>query len=548
RLISHMKTLAKRNQTTDFVVVLSAFIINLRRFKSKTHDNSIVIGYPVSGRNDEVKDLIGYFLNNTVLAVDIPLEDGLQDVILKVKTATTALRKFERIPFHELVAALGRHHTGGNHLFDIFFNYRHQLDFPTTGFPNVDVEIVQASMNNIFNLSITFDELPEGTRVMMEYNSSKYRTDLMQDLVKDMLGNFHNRDKIVSQPCLSRTDYPPTAIAQCLDGCYSKESRIATRRRNSFISYQELDQQICTIARFIADSWIKSTGSCVRSDDVITVDLASNDAVVVILAILKVGAAYAPMDKTWPESRKAQIIANLECSMSISDPLLSNISTKKQRKRRFLLNRTSTSDLIYVIHTSGSLGTPKGVAVNHRNVSAFLRGATPQAFLRPSRLVSHSVNIAFDVSVFNIFGSLVNGCELCMHDDLRRLPDEVDELHCDIVFLTSAMLDALTDSELNRIRDLGKLFVGGDTVHDRNLTKVLKFGLDVTQIYGPTEATVWSLANRCKSLPEEGSLIGLPMLNEGCWIAQGQKEGELILTGAKVARGYLNAVDNDRFG
>ncbi|PIO69266.1 putative acyl carrier protein [Teladorsagia circumcincta] len=398
RLISHVKTLTRRNQTTEFVVVLSAFIISLRRFKSKSHSNSIVIGYPVSGRNDEVKDLIGYFLNNTVLAVDIPLEDGLQDVILKVKTATTALRRFERIPFHELVAALGRHQTGGNHLFEIFFNYRHQLDFPTTDFPNVDVEIVQASMNKIFNLSITFDELPEGTRVMMEYNSSKYRTDLIQGLVKDMLGNFHNRDKIVSQPCLPRTDYPSIAITHCLNDFYSKGSRIAIRRRNSSISYQELDQQISTIARFIGDSWIKSTGSCVRSDDVITVDLASNDAVVVILAILKLGTAYAPMDKTWPESRKAQIVANLECSMSISEPLLSNISTKKQRRRGFLLNRTSSSDLVYVIHTSGSLGMPKAVAVSHRNVGAFLRGATSQAFLRPSRLVSHSVNIAFDIA------------------------------------------------------------------------------------------------------------------------------------------------------
>ncbi|KAK6052069.1 phosphopantetheine attachment domain protein [Cooperia oncophora] len=109
------------------------------------------------------------------------------------------------------------------------------------------------------------------------------------------------------------------------------------------------------------------------------------------------------------------------------------------------------------------------------------------------------------------------------------------------------MLDALTDAELNRIQKVEKLIVGGDAVRDRNLVKVLNSGLDVTQIYGPTEGTVWSLTNRCKALPEEGSLIGKPVLNETCWLAEGVKEGELVLSGAKVARGYFNDPNNESF-
>ncbi|KJH48984.1 phosphopantetheine attachment domain protein [Dictyocaulus viviparus] len=161
--------------------------------------------------------------------------------------------------------------------------------------------------------------------------------------------------------------------------------------------------------------------------------------------------------------------------------------------------------------------------------------------MRPKYRVSQSVNIVFDVS------SLINKCELFLHNDIRNLPAELDKYKCNFAFLTSAMFNALTKSELNHIAKLEKLFIGGEVLRDKNLSEIMKFGLDITQIYGPTESTIWSLTNRCKALTLEGSLIGLPMPNEACWIKDNTLEGEIIIGGAKIARGYLNACTSKRF-
>lgn len=547
---SRANQLARQNHTTSFVVMLSAFVVTLRKFKMKSDEDSIVIGYPVSGRDGDVKDLIGYFLNNIVLSVDVGLGNNLETIISIVKAATSDNRRFEHVPFHRLVAAMNTKRQLNEHpLFQIYFNYRHQLDFPATDFPEAELEIDQISMNKVFDFSITFDELPEGMRVMVEYNVSRYRTDLIQEIICSMVQNL-SIDGARRQfcPAVPLLDYPKAAIAQRLCSLRWRKDLTAVRRRDSSVNYYDFWRRIIDNAEWINRCWTKTSGSSIRSDDVISTSISSNDVIPVILAILKLGAAYAPFDSTWPELRKAQIIDNVGSSLCLSEPPILNPLTSKRSRRAISLNRTTGSDLAYVIHTSGSTGAPKGVAVSHKNVSVLLRGATPQTLLRPRLRVSHSVNVVFDVSVMNIFGSLVNDSELCLHSDIRALPAGLNELSCEFAFLTSAMFNALTDSDLQSISRLDKLFVGGETVRDRNLTKALGLGLDVTQIYGPTECTVWSLTNRCKALPDEGALIGLPAANESCWMADDVKEGELVLAGAKVARGYLNNVGGDKFG
>ncbi|WKX99619.1 hypothetical protein Q1695_014475 [Nippostrongylus brasiliensis] len=548
-ILVNVNRLAKENHTTEFVVILSAILLSLRRFKSKGQDNSIVVGYPVSGRSDQVKDLIGYFLNNVVLAVDVGLEDHLQQVVEIVKAETSSLKKYEHVPFHKLVAALNTERQLNEHpLFQIFFNYRHKLDFPNASLPGVQLEIDQISMNRIFDLSITVDELPSGTRVMAEYNESVYRRDLIEEFLGHTMKQFSGKVRPPCSPNLCQEDYPRSAvISRCLSLISPKESRAALSTKDSTICANELYNQVSFMAQSISEIWLKSTGCSLRVDDVICTDLSSNDAVLAILSILKSGAAYAPMDESWPEMRKSHIIENVESKLSIDRTVLNRFDEQPRPKRSIWLNKNTDSDLLYIIHTSGSTGKPKGVAVGQNNVNAFLLGATRQTLLKPNRRVSHSVNVVFDVSVMNILGSLVNSAELFMHEDLRQLPKELEQFDCNFAFITSAMFNSFTNSELEQVAKLEKLFIGGETIHERNLQSMLSSGVDVTQIYGPTECTVWSLTNRCKLLPGEGSLIGLPIPNEACWITSGAKEGELVIEGAKVSRGYLNGAGETRF-
>ncbi|RCN45771.1 Beta-ketoacyl synthase protein [Ancylostoma caninum] len=547
-ITSRIRVLAKIYHSTDFVVVLSAFVLSLRQLKASSQDDSIVIGCPVLGRNEKVKDLIGYFLNNTVISLDVQPKQSLEDVVLMVKKTTSEMRRFENIPFHMLVAGLnGERRLNAHPIFQIFFNYRHELDFPTVTFPDAHVEIDQLSINKIFDLSVTFDETPKGSRAMVEYNSAKYRIETVRNLLSGLLGSFTSRNNFPTKDRHVRVDFPMRVLQS--DTVLPKRIKctLAVRQKDSLLlGYEEMLARISSVAENVNDSWIKLLGCPIRSDDIIAIESSPDDAIEAILAVDQTGAGYAPIDPLWPKSRKSQIMDNIGISFSITkDSLL--CPSLKLHTRRVKFNRTVGSDIAYVIHTSGSTGSPKGVVLSHRNLSSFLRAATPQILMRPGHRISHSVNTVFDVSVMNIFGSFVNNCELCVHDDIRRSPFEIVEMDCNFAFLTSAVFNALTTEDIRKISTLEKLFIGGETINDRNLAEALEFGLDVTQIYGPTEDTIWSLTNRCKKLQNEGALIGMPISNARCSTRFNVYEGELILKGPKVARGYINDGKNRQF-
>uniref|UniRef100_A0A0K0D710 Carrier domain-containing protein n=1 Tax=Angiostrongylus cantonensis TaxID=6313 RepID=A0A0K0D710_ANGCA len=383
-------------------------------------------------------------------------------------------------------------------------------------------------MNKIFDFSIAFDETPMGTRVMVEYNSGKYRTETIQNFMHSLFHHIRVPHQTLLKVRSLLRDYPAPVFSKYLASFRCTGTEIAMRRRNAFLTYEALQDQATNIADWVDDSWIKYTGCCIRSDDIITVNAASNDAIVAIIAVLRVGAAYAPIDPGWPQLRRTQVAENIGFSLHIPKSMLSSISNKRVKRKRPYFNRISEGDLIYVLQTSGTTGSPKGVALSHKNVSCFLQSANSQTLMRPGHRISHSVNVVFDVSVMNIIG-------------------ELKKYKCSFAFLTSAMFNALTKTELHQIAELEKLFVGGEALYDKNLLEATKFGLDITQIYGPTETTIWSLTNRCKTLAQESSLIGLPMSNETCWIKHHTFEGELIIGGAKVARGYLNSHANNKF-
>ncbi|CAJ0609431.1 unnamed protein product [Cylicocyclus nassatus] len=547
KLTGSLTQLAKEFHTTEFVVALSAFLLTLRKLKASSQDDTIVIGSPILNRDEKVKDLMGYFLNNVVVSTDVRLSESLEDVISSMKQTTAALRKFEKVPFHKLVARMNPKRQLNEHpLFQIFFNYRYGLEFPQINIPETKVEINQLSMNKIFNLSVTIDNTSSGTSITMEYDSSRYRIETIRLVMRTMLRHLIAR-RFEETESRNEVDYPTCIMSHGDALLRGSEFTSILRRTNLMRSYAETDKITSAIAERLNDSCTKLLGCSVRCDDVIGLELSSEHAPEMILAVFKVGAAYAPIDPLWPAVRKAQILEKMPVILNIQEDALSYALQYSSQKRRLKFNRISTYDIAYIMHTSGSTGVPKGVVLSHRNLSAFLRGANGQTLMRPGHRVSNSVNIVFDVSVMNIIGSFVNACELCIHDSVRYAPFEMRKLQCDFAFLTSATFNALTIDDLRKLTSLEKLFIGGESVNDTVLGDALKLGIDVTQIYGPTEGTVWSLTNRCKILENEAALIGTSMPNEICSTKGNAYEGELILKGPKVARGYINGNESAPF-
>ena len=269
--------------------------------------------------------------------------------------------------------------------------------------------------------------------------------------------------------------------------------------------------------------------------------------IVGVVAILLTGAAFAPIDLTMSKETKTKLYKNLEPKFVMTKDKIQDNYQRRATSKPF--NRNDPSDLCYVIHTSGSTGVPKGVAVDHSSLVSFICSAARQTMISQSTRIAHSVNLLFDVSMMNIFVSLVNSATLILYDSLPSLmlSDFTKEStkNANFMFLTSAIFNSLNKMQLENLTHLDRLFVGGETVSDEALQRALQLGIDMTQIYGPTETCIWSLANHCKTSAGEGSMIGEPMPNERVSIADGKREGKLIIEGEKVARGYCRTENQE---
>lgn len=505
---TRIKKLARDHTTTDFIVCLSGYLLTLRRWKEDADEDRMVVGIPVSGRNEHSQNLIGYFLNNTVLDVSLREDYSLQEAIPLVQKAFSEARQRENIPFHKLVAEMDVERTRDRHpIFQMYFNYRHALEYPEVQIEGSACRVRQISMNTLFDFSTTVDETPTGLKFTLEYNRKHYEEETIDLFVSDMFKGFLGR-RMERRVEGGQQDIP-RCIMPGLKGVGIQKS---------------LEQE-----------YISTLGTVTRPDTVVILGMSPNSAARVIPSVLQTGMAFAPVHPTWPHERKKQIFDNLQNALYLDEDILSRMrATPCGYNKREVL----PSDLAYVIHTSGSTGTPKGVAVTHKNLVAFLSQATRQMLLHGGSKVYHSVNTVFDVSIANILGSAVNSSELVLHTDLK---DPIREARdCSFLFLTSAVFSSLSPEQLDQLAHLEKLFVGGETIQERNLLWTLERGIDVTQIYGPTETTIWSLTNRCKMEKGMGRNIGCPMDNETARVEGGGVRGELELRGAKVARGYLN--------
>lgn len=591
-----IKELANRNRTTDYVIMLTAFICVIRRFSSDFECDQIVIGCPVSGRcHSAIESLIGYFLNNIIILVDnVKRNSTIEDLIAIVIEATRVARRFEHIPFHQIVAAMDSSQRQPNKhpIFEIFFNYRHNLDFPNITIPNVKSDIQQLTTNNIFDFSFTIDEKLDTIVVTIDYNSTIYRHETIAKFSLEYIrtigdnsiitgdnsvdnDKYHSLSYVIPTFPTSmngmnvvwnvndltqryRSDFPEnmTVSSIIFEQCQLHANAIAMLVGHSTETYSTLIDRSIVLTQHLQQIYFQQFCEVPRSDNyhLVVIDFSSPDLLMIILAIMLSGAAYVPLDPKMSESRYAQMRRTLKSNYLVVDAVMVNTYKSKYCNKKIKL-RTIPEDLAYIIFTSGSTGDPKGVCITHRNLVNFTKGSSQQIFLRANMKVYNSVNYVFDVSCMNIFTTLCNGSTLVAGDNLLKAPEEIISLRIDFAFLPSALFNTFDEHNLKRLIALEKLFIGGESPNEIQLEKCLKLGIYTRQIYGPTETTIWSLTNLCKRREYECARnLGCPMENEYIvlldnHVCQMPNYGiaELAITGDGVARGYLSGATGEAF-
>ncbi|HTK20206.1 MAG TPA: amino acid adenylation domain-containing protein [Mucilaginibacter sp.] len=313
------------------------------------------------------------------------------------------------------------------------------------------------------------------------------------------------------------------------------------------LSYRELNEKSNQLANYLR------TNYDIKADDLVGLLLDRSEwMVIAMLGVLKAGAAYVPVDPNYPQDRIAYMLEDSKCKVMITPEELDQFKRQQNRcSKQNLLHISGLSDLAYVIYTSGSTGKPKGVMVEHGNLACFNQNLTEHYGFKPGMKLAALTTYTFDISVLELLCTLSIGVHVRIMDEVDpvQILTQLQDHQINILQLTPSRLNQLTavTPDYSLLSHLDILMIGGEGLPEkmyRDLRKELSH-VSVLNVYGPTEATIWSTW-----LPINDSTkvsIGKPLIGEYVYILNEQGQllpvgvpGELHIAGAGVTRGYLN--------
>jgi amino acid adenylation domain-containing protein len=360
----------------------------------------------------------------------------------------------------------------------------------------------------------------------------------------------------------------------CIQSIFEGQARrrphaIAVSLRGESITYEQLNCR----ANFLA-AHLQAAG--VGAADVVALSMRrSIDMIVSMLAILKCGAAYLPLDDSNPVSRSKRclddarvkhLVSDRDCSELCGNEIM-NISTVDSTLFCSMLRtdvsaRVRGDDKAYVMFTSGSTGKPKGVLVPHRAVTRLVVDTNYIQIAGTDKILQFSPT-SFDASTFEIWGALLNGAALVLYSEATLDPNalrrDITDNGVTIIWLTAALFHLIAHRYIGALKPLKVLLAGGDVLSPKAVNSVLDAlpGITVINGYGPTENTTFTCCHRMtveNRPPAHGVPIGKPISGTQVFILDGGRQrvergevGELFVGGNGVALGYLNAPADGSF-
>jgi amino acid adenylation domain-containing protein len=584
-----LKELSRREGATVFTALLAAFHTLLYRYTSQ-HD--IVIGSPIAGRTlAETEGLVGFFVNTLALRLDSSGNPTFRELLHRTREVALGAYAHQDLPFEKLVEELQpERDLRRSPVFQVAFAYQnfpsHKLQLPGLLLRSEPAE----SGNAKFDLMLYMWQRGDGLRAVLEYN-----TDLFDaGRIVRMLGHFQTLlESIVQDPdrrvselgILSAeeeqqllVDWNVTA-SEVLDQQFVHRSfqaqaaripdHVAVLGSAGQLTYGELERQANQLAHRLRQEGV---GPDVR----VGVCLGRSPRLIVaLLGVLKAGGAYVPLDPAYPAERLEYLVRDAEVAVLLTEDssatrLAGCVDVLVLRLDRELTSLASEPDapvrasldpshLAYVIYTSGSTGTPKGVGITHGNAAAFLSWARQATSSEAGARVLASTSITFDLSVYEIFGTLSWGGTVLLLASALELADR-PELRAPGKATLLNTVPSAADS-LVRLQaippGLARINLAGEVVPRALVESLYGTGArEVCNLYGPSETTTYSTMALVASGESDVPGIGRPIFNTRAYVLDPEMNplpigvpGELYLGGAGVARGYLGrpALTAERF-
>ncbi|MEQ9810562.1 amino acid adenylation domain-containing protein [Streptococcus jiangjianxini] len=541
KLYTKLVQLAKNNDTSLYVVTLSAFLLTLSAYANQ---KDIVLGTPVANRNIKgTEDLIGYFVNTLVLRTEIDNELSVKEFIEKNKTLVIDAQENQNYPFEHLVSNLKvEQDLSRNPIFQIMFGFQDMspLILDTDIFESI--ENGYSLENTKFDLSVMFSK----NRVTFTYAESLFFDNTIAqfaDTYQFVLEQFIYDGQLLKNIKFSVDDvhveeisYPKIPIHKLFEEEVSKHpDEIALVYGNEVLTYSELNKKVNRLANTLIKKYKIQSGSYIP----ILMD-RSEQYVIAILAILKIGACYIPLSKDYPQERIDYIIETTGASFILDESVEIMLEDDLNPDIDVSLN-----DLAYIIFTSGTTGKPKGVMIEHKGVINTIYNQINYFDIKQSTKIIHFAEFVFDASVYELFIGLLSGSTLYLLENEVRLDYKLLK---QFVINKNIELATLPPAILNErdLLPLKTLIVAGENTPEKIYKAYYKQGTEIVNAYGPTEITVCATVKKYE-LGMNSKNIGSPQKNVYCLVLNSSHEilpenaiGELYIGGKGLARGYFN--------
>jgi amino acid adenylation domain-containing protein len=564
---------------TPFMVLVAGVAALLGLY---TGDNDIVLGTPVAGRGEaELDGVMGLFINTLPLRIDLDGDPTFRELLGRARETVVGALSHQDIPFERLVEELSPARNLARHpVFQVMVDLKQDAP-PTTPLGDAVLRSVAAERTSArFDLGLTFATRDDGLVLRLEYSSDLFEPAsidrmaanlerLLLVLLADVelpvdsgavLTEAERRQVVVE---FNDTDVPvPTD--RCVhelvaERAAASPSATAVEFGDERLTYAELDTAANRLAHRLVEAGV-GPGALVG----VALE-RSLSLVVAVLAVLKAGGAYLPLDPANPEARLRFMVTDAGASVlvtaegppvDLTDLFTTVVHLDEEVDPLLALPdkapdvRVTADDLAYVIYTSGSTGQPKGVLVEHRGVVNLARVVVDTFRLDSTSRVLQFASMSFDASVTELLVPLTVGATVCLAPrevlasglDLLRL---LDDRRITTVTLPPSLLAVLPDAELPH---LVTLCSAGEACHP-DLVRRWGRGRRFVNGYGPTEATVASTYHVIdEGLPDGADTvpIGKPIANVRVYVLDDGRRpvpigcpGEIYIGGVGVARGYL---------
>lgn len=572
-----------------------------------TQQRDISVGMPVFCRDvtDHVKATLGYYGNVIVVRTLLEPTETFQQCVAKVQKYLETGKSHERVPFQNVVKAVcpDWRRRCSTPLFNILFVVDQVLDCHVASgqvsFELTDVDLGQVPYDVVFTVRAP---VTGALQVVLEYRSDRLTSDFMSTLLecfeKFTLEAAKRVDQKIGAIKLMPTEKALSSLLSLNRGVAvpyprgkavhevfaeqvlrAPDSPALTNFQETTLTYRELEDKSNQLCCHLLS--LSGTENQVPVGILLERSL---EFVVAVLAVLKSGGVYVPLDPLLPQARLSLFVKKAGVRLIISqskfkpcvDRLTSAVSqlsgilleelkslSNDSQKERLYSVPVQPEELAYIMFTSGSTGEPKAVEIPHRAIVRLTKSAHDVTFDDTTVSLLHSP-LTFDASTFELWGPLCNGGRVVIAPPGKLSTSELSTFSAEhginVMFLTSGIFNIMIDFHPENLRSVRQLVTGGDVMCPQRTVKAVKIlpHCTITNGYGPTECTTFSsFYNIPDSISAEHPVpIGRPVTNTRLYVLDDdlspvppEAAGILFIGGDGLARGYRphDDVSNEKF-